>query len=100
MKFELSRLLEENLPVIQKIKTKAELEKYVKNIIVRNNLTKNKTSAIILKQLGKSSSLQESQQYVWNVIVSSSGAFIGKEKTKKSWYKGTAIHGLECHSFR
>lgn len=49
MKFELSRLLEENLPVIQKIKTKAELEKYVKNIIVRNNLTKNKTSAIILK---------------------------------------------------
>lgn len=98
MKFELSDLLSRNVDKIKKINSKFELEVFVKRLILDNNLTKDKTSIIILKQLEKSKDFNSSQQVVWNALVSSSGAFIGKEKTKKSWYKGTAIAGMECHS--
>ena len=98
MKFELSNLLSRNVDKIKKINSKFELEVFVKCLILDNNLTKDKTSIIILKQLEKSKDFNSSQQVVWNALVSSSGAFLGKEITKKSWYKGTAIAGMECHS--
>jgi short-subunit dehydrogenase len=98
MKFELSNLLSRNVDKIKKINSKFELEVFVKCLILDNNLTKDKTSIIILKQLEKSKDFNSSQQVVWNALVSNSGAFLGKEITKKSWYKGTAIAGMECHS--
>lgn len=98
MKFELSNLLSRNVDKIKKINSKFELEVFVKCLILDNNLTKDKTSIIILKQLEKSKDFNSSQQVVWNALVSNSGAFLGKEITKESWYKGTAIAGMECHS--
>lgn len=98
MKFELSNLLSRNVDKIKKINSKFELEVFVKCLILDNNLTKDKASIIILKQLEKSKDFNSSQQVVWNALVSNSGAFLGKEITKKSWYKGTAIAGMECHS--
>ena len=98
MKFELSNLLNRNIDKIKKLNSKRELEVFVKRLILDNNLTKDKTSVLILKQLEKSKDFNSSQQVVWNALISSSGAFIGKEKTKNSWYKGTAIAGMECHS--
>lgn len=98
MKFELSNLLNRNIENIKKLKTKGELDKFIKRLVIDNGLTKDKSSVILLKQLEKSKDFESSQQAVWNALVSSSGAFLGKEVTKKSWYKGTAISGMECHS--
>lgn len=98
MKFELSNLLNRNIENIKKLKTKGELDRFIKRLVIDNGLTKDKSSVILLKQLEKSKDFESSQQAVWNALVSSSGAFLGKEVTKKSWYKGTAISGMECHS--
>lgn len=98
MKFELSNLLNRNIENIKKLKTKNELDRFIKRLVIDNGLTKDKSSVILLKQLEKSKDFESSQQAVWNALVSSSGAFLGKEVTKKSWYKGTAISGMECHS--
>lgn len=98
MKFELSNLLNRNIENIKKLKTKGELDRFIKRLVIDNGLTKDKSSVILLKQLEKSKDFESSQQTVWNALVSSSGAFLGKEVTKKSWYKGTAISGMECHS--
>lgn len=98
MKLELSNLLNKNIEKIKSLKTKSDIDKFVKRLIIDNNLTKDKSSVILLKQLEKSKDFESSQLAVWNALVSSSGAFLGKEVTKKSWYKGTAISGMECHS--
>ena len=98
MKFELSNLLNRNIEKIKKLNSKSDIDKFVKRLVIDNGLTKDKSSVILLKQLEKSKDFNYSRQAVWNAILSSSGAFLGKEITKKSWYKGTAIAGMECHS--
>ena len=98
MKFELSNLLNRNIEKIKKLNSKSDIDKFVKRLVIDNGLTKDKSSVILLKQLEKSKDFNSSRQVVWNTILSSSGAFLGKEITKKYWYKGTAIAGMECHS--
>ena len=98
MKFELSNLLNLNVVKIKQLKDKKEVDRFIRRLIIDNNLTKDKSSIFLLNQLKSSKSFESSIQAVWNFLVSSSGAYVGKEITKKSWYKGTAISGLECHS--
>lgn len=98
MKLELSNLLNKNIEKIKSLKTKSDIDKFVKRLIIDNDLTKDKSSVILLKQLEKSKDFESSQLAVWNSLLASSGAYLGKEVTKKSWYKGTAISGMECHS--
>lgn len=97
-KFELSNLLGRNIEKIKKITTKAELVRFVKRLIVDNDLTKDKSSVILLKQLEKSKDFETSCTAVWSSLLASSGAYVGKTATRNSWYKGTAISGMECHS--
>ena len=98
VKFKLSELLIKNTEHLKKLKTKSDLNRFVKRLILDNGLTKDLSSVILLKQLEKSKDFEASQQVVWNSLLASSGAYVGKTITKNSWYKGTAISGMECHS--
>ena len=97
-KFELSNLLGRNIEKIKKITTKTDLDRFVKRLIIDNDLTKDKSSVILLKQLEKSKDFETAYTAVWSSLLASSGAYVGKTVTRNSWYKGTAISGMECHS--
>lgn len=97
-KFVLSNILVKNVDNLKKLKSKSELDKFVKRLILDNGLTKDTSSVILLKQLGKTKDFETSQQLIWSSLLASSGAYLGKQITRKSWHKGTAISGMECYS--
>lgn len=100
MNFKLSKLLNANIEKIKHFSTKQEIDVFIKRLIIDNNLKQDKSAIILINQLKKSKDFNNSLMVVWNMVMSQNGAFLGKEIEKKCWFKGTSIHGMECHSQR
>lgn len=81
----------------EKLKTCRTKQEYLS--FISDNCENNKFTAAFRRKIMNSHKPEEWQQLTWDCCLQNEGKyFLGKEVTKKSWFKGTAIRGMECHS--
>ena len=84
-----------NFEELKSCKTKQDFISFLSK-----NCTKNKYVESYKKKIANAKSTQEVQQIAWDCCLQSEGKyFLGKEVTRNSWFKGTSIGGMECHSY-
>lgn len=85
---------------ISKCKTKEDILKVVNNHIGYGSLTakEKKYLPFLVKKIIKAKTFNEAQQTFWDYILNSEMPIKEKVIERKSWFKGNAIHGMECHS--
>lgn len=87
------------IETIRNCKSAEEIFKAVNKYINSNTFSNKemKYLKILQNNLKKSKDLFKSQEYCWNYVMASEGFIVKKDTiTKKNWFKGTPIHGMEC----
>lgn len=81
---------------LKKCKTKRDFINFISK-----NCASNKYVEGYKKKIINAKTLEDATQAAWDCCLQSEGKyFLGKEVTRNSWFKGTSIGGMECHSSR
>lgn len=77
---------------LKKVKNKRDLLDFLRSC------EESKYREFAIKKVLKQN-FSDALQTAWNFALQQDGKyFLGKEVTRNSWYKGSAIAGMECHS--
>lgn len=96
----LSKALENNIHSFNSCKTSEDVFKKTNWIINHNTIDDKKICNILQKCLKNSRNLEASMIYISSFMLNESKVS-NKTLEKKSWFKGSSIHGMECsNSYR